>query len=120
MEIFEPAHSLLLAGPIYPSPGNHEHDAPEYYKYFSVPDNGSSVRPEAWYDYVYGNVYFFVLDSNPVSGRFPAGSEQLIWLERVLRGATAQWKIAMFPPPTLQFRQAQEQHRDEGGLDAAV
>ncbi len=83
-QFFTPAQAIALRAPIFPALGNHEKDAPAYYRYFSVPPNGSSSRPEAWYAFDYGNAHFTVLDTNPPSGRFAPGSEQLVWLERDL------------------------------------
>jgi HEAT repeat protein/predicted phosphodiesterase len=96
---FAPVRKLGLKAPIYPAPGNHEEDAAAYYRHFSVPDNGSATRPQAWYAIDYGPAHFVVLDTNPESGRFAAGTEQLRWLESDLGATSARWKIVMFHHP---------------------
>ncbi|MDP6779485.1 MAG: HEAT repeat domain-containing protein [Candidatus Latescibacteria bacterium] len=98
-QFFTPVQPLALRTPIFPAIGNHEKDAPAYYRYFSVPANGSESRPEAWYAFDYGNAHFTVLDTNPPSGRFAAGSEQLRWLEQDLATSDAQWKLVVFHHP---------------------
>ena len=98
-EFFDPVHALALRAPIYPALGNHEHDCPAYYRFFSVPSNGSTTRPEAWYAFDYENAHFVVLDTNLPSGRFAAGTEQLHWLEQDLKASDAEWTFAMFHHP---------------------
>ena len=51
------------------------------------------------YDFTFGNAHIVVLDTNPVSGRFSTGSEQLLWLEKVLKGSRSDWKLVMFHHP---------------------
>ncbi len=99
VQFFDPVRPLALRGPIYPALGNHEYDAPTYYRLFAVPQSGSTDRPEAWYAFDYENAHFIVLDSNPASGRFAPGSEQLRWLEEELKGSDAQWTFVMFHHP---------------------
>ena len=98
-QFFDLVRPIALRAPIYPALGNHDHDAPAYYRFFSVPDNGSAKRPEAWYAFDYGNAHFVVLDTNPTSGPLTAGSEQLRWLERDLQASDAHWTFAMFHHP---------------------
>ena len=98
-EFFDPVRALALRAPIFPALGNHEHDCPAYYRFFSVPSNESTTRPEAWYAFDYGNAHFVVLDTNQPSGRFAAGTEQLRWLEQDLESSKAEWTFAVFHHP---------------------
>jgi uncharacterized repeat protein (TIGR02543 family) len=81
----------------FPSLGNHDYsdgggfDA--YIDYFTLPGN------ERYYDFVWGPVHFFVIDSNPAGtggapgdGRSPT-SPQALWLQSQLAASTAPWKI---------------------------
>lgn len=92
-DFFLPARQLLSRIPIYTTLGNHEHDADHYYNYFVNPD------PEYYYSFTYGNVEFFVLDSNRDVSE---GSVQYNWLERQLYMSKALWKIVLhhYPPYT--------------------
>lgn len=83
----------------FPSLGNHDWDsasgADPYLGYFSLPGN------ERYYDFGWGPVHFFALDSDP---REPDGtsntSTQAIWLQNRLAAATEPWKIVyMHHPP---------------------
>ncbi len=83
----------------FPSLGNHDWDSPTgagpYLAYFTLPNN------ERYYDFGWGPVHFFVLDSDP---REPDGitgtSTQAIWLQTRLAAVTEPWKIVyMHHPP---------------------
>lgn len=90
-EQFFPAMSPLIGRvPIYPVLGNHEVNARNYYDYFQLPD------PEYYYDFVYGNAHFFMLDTNKNVG---PQSEQYKWLEKALAGSTAKWKFVVHHHP---------------------
>lgn len=62
-----------------------------YLGYFSLPGN------ERYYDFIWGSVHFFVLDSDP---KEPDGispdSAQGLWLKQGLSNSTATWKIVVF------------------------
>ncbi|HMR90043.1 MAG TPA: metallophosphoesterase [Saprospiraceae bacterium] len=87
---FPYGHILMNRVPIYPVLGNHEQDSPLYYDYIVAP------APEYYYTFTYGNVQFFMLDSNR---DIDEGSEQYNWLEWELSKSTATWKIAMHHHP---------------------
>ena len=75
----------------FPSLGNHDWEAPgaqPYLDYFTLPGN------ERYYDFVWGPVHFFALDSDPAEpdGR-RADSVQGTWLRDRLAASTAPWKI---------------------------
>ncbi len=89
-EFFAPGAPLMRRVPIFTSLGNHEQDAPQYYKYMANP------APEYWYTFDYGNAQFFMLDSNR---DMRAGSEQYQWLEKELASSTATWKFAVHHHP---------------------
>jgi tartrate-resistant acid phosphatase type 5 len=89
----------------FPSVGNHDWDnrtgAPlqPYLDYFTLPGN------ERYYDFVWGPVHFFSLDSD---SREPHGitstSTQAQWLQSRLASSTAQWKIVYLHHPPYSSR----------------
>ena len=84
---FDPAQPLLQHVPLYPVAGNHEQNSANYFKYFSLPTNGTNQNDylEHWYYKDYSNVRLIGLESN--SGyRIQA---QLDWLQGVLEDACA-------------------------------
>jgi predicted phosphodiesterase len=89
-ELFLPCQELFSRVPVYPCIGNHEKNHEHYYNYFSLP------KPEYYYTYTYGNIQFFVLDTNKdVSEK----SEQYLWLEKALAASDATWKICYHHHP---------------------
>lgn len=76
----------------FPIPGHHDWDSPNglqpYLDYFALPGN------ERYYDFVWGPVHFFMLDTDE---REPDGasatSNQGRWLERKLAESKAPWKL---------------------------
>jgi hypothetical protein len=81
----------------FPSPGNHDWgngSLQPYLDYFSLPGN------ERYYDFVYGPIHFFALDSDP---REPDGvtadSQQAQWLQSALANSTAAWQVVYFHHP---------------------
>jgi hypothetical protein len=78
----------------FPSLGNHDWNtaqAQPYLEYFTLPGN------ERYYDFVWGPVHFFALDSD---SREPDGvgrsSQQAQWLQTRLEVSSSPWKIAYF------------------------
>lgn len=82
----------------FPTLGNHdwyETDAAAYLDYFELPGN------ERYYDFVWGPVHFFAIDSDSREpDRIGRSSEQATWLREKLAASTSQWKIVyMHHPP---------------------
>jgi hypothetical protein len=61
---FNPAQKLLAEVPVYPVLGNHERNSAYYFKYFSLPKNGTPAYVEHWWYKDYGNVRVIGLNSN--------------------------------------------------------
>ena len=82
---FDPAQPLFQHVPVYPVAGNHEQNSANYFKYFSLPTNGTNQNDylEHWYYKDYSNVRLIGLESN--SGY--RIQEQLDWLQGVLDDA---------------------------------
>lgn len=82
----------------FPVLGNHDWNSDQaspYLDYFALPGN------ERYYDFVWGPVHFFALDSD---SREPDGvgrsSMQAEWLQSKLAASTARWKVVyMHQPP---------------------
>ena len=89
-EFFGSMRPLYERVPLYPVLGNHEQDAALYYDYMSLPD------PEHHYTFRYGNMQFFMLDSNR---EVREGSAQYEWLERELARCDATWKLVVYHHP---------------------
>jgi predicted phosphodiesterase len=87
---FAPAWPLISKVPIYPTTGNHEVNQKLYYDYFDLPGN------ESWYQFRYGLVDFYAINTNV---DFSPGSEQYLWLDKVMSEGEAPWKIALFHHP---------------------
>jgi len=88
---------LMRIAPLYPTLGNHENGAAQYFSIFHLPGSG------AWYSFDYADARFIVLKAdNYYPGAFAAGSEQRTWLEQQLSGASARWIFVSFhvPPHT--------------------
>jgi 3',5'-cyclic AMP phosphodiesterase CpdA len=112
-EFFAPSHTFMRHYPIYSVPGNHEHDAYLYYQYMANPD------PEYRYTFTYGNVRFFMIDTDrDVS----PGSQQYTWLEDQLAKSESHWNIVMHHHPPFSseendFGDINYQKSTEGNLE---
>ncbi len=82
----------------FPSLGNHDwytKDAQPYLDYFSLPGN------ERYYDFVWGPVHLFNIDSDEHEpDGINAGSAQAAWLQQGLAASTSPWNIVYlhYPP----------------------
>ncbi len=81
----------------FPVLGNHDwitNDAQAYFDYFTLPGN------ERYYDFTWGPVHFFALDSNDQE---PDGvgrsSVQATWFQNAIATSTSAWKIVYFHHP---------------------
>jgi hypothetical protein len=81
---FDAAHPLFAQVPVYPVPGNHEQNSTFFFKYFSLPNNGSPAYEEHWWYKDYGNIRIIGLDSNEGY----RNKLQLDWLDEVLQKTT--------------------------------
>lgn len=77
----------------FPVPGNHDWRASNltpYRDYFTLPHN------ERYYDFVWENVHFFMIDSDPNEpDGYSQSSVQGEWFEDKIIASTAEWKIAV-------------------------
>ncbi|WP_186758044.1 FN3 domain-containing metallophosphoesterase family protein [Echinicola salinicaeni] len=80
---FGPASKLFSQVPVYPVLGNHEDQSLFYFKYFSLPENGTPAYAENWWFKDYGNTRILGLNSNVEDG-IGGSKVQLNWLDRVL------------------------------------
>ncbi len=82
----------------FPTLGNHDwyfKDAQPYLDYFTLPGN------ERYYDFVWGPLHFFALDSDEHEpDGINAGSAQAAWLQQGLSASTSPWNIVYthYPP----------------------
>jgi len=78
---FDPAQKLFAQVPVYPVLGNHERNSVFYFKYFSLPENGTPAYAEHWWYKDYGNTRIIGLNSNEGYRNL---REQYEWLAKVL------------------------------------
>lgn len=83
---FDPAADLFSFVPSYPVIGNHEQGNISYFKYHTLPNNGTSGYEEQWWYKDHSNVRIIGLNSNFPYTILPA---QLTWLDGVLADAAA-------------------------------
>jgi hypothetical protein len=105
---FDPAHPIFAYVPLYPVLGNHEQNTGTYFKYFTLPDNGTAGYEEHWWYKDHSNVRIIGLNSNSPYSLLP---QQVTWLQTVLNDAAANtnidfvfvqlhhpWKSELWPP----------------------
>lgn len=78
---FKQSANLFSQVPVYPVLGNHERNSNFYFKYFTLPENGSPAYHEHWWYKDYGNTRIIGLNSN--SG-YRDLKEQFKWLKTTL------------------------------------
>lgn len=78
---FNPAETLFPQIPLYPVPGNHERNSEYFFKYFSLPENGTPAYAEHWWYKDYGNLRILGMDSNDGYDNL---SQQMDWLDSTL------------------------------------
>ncbi len=79
---FNPSEKLFSSVPVYPVLGNHEKNSVFYFKYFSLPKNGTPAYAEHWWYKDYGNTRIIGLNSNE---GYRDSKEQYKWLEKLLK-----------------------------------
>ncbi len=101
-EYFYPYNGTFQQGNVthnrfFPSLGNHDvasGNIEAYHDYFTLPGN------ERYYDFVIGQIHFFVLNSNlSEPDGADAFSEQSDWLRENLKKSASHWKIVYFHHP---------------------
>jgi acid phosphatase type 7 len=90
-EYFASMTQLFSRVPSYPSIGNGESDMVWYTRFHALP------QPENYYTFTYGNIQFFMMDSNR---DMSPGSEQYKWLEEQFAKSTSTWKFVAHHHPT--------------------
>ncbi len=78
---FNPSEKLFSTVPLYPVLGNHERNSEFYFKYFSLPENGTPAYAEHWWFKDYGNTRIIGLNSND---GYRESKEQYQWLNKLL------------------------------------
>ncbi len=96
---FDPAADLFSYVPSYPVIGNHEQGHSSYFKYHTLPNNGTAGYEEQWWYKDHSNVRIIGLNSNFPYTALPA---QLTWLDGVLTDAASN--------PNIDFVFAQLHH----------
>jgi len=84
----------------FPSLGNHDYTdtggVSVYESYFTLPGSGfsNSSGNERYYDFVWGPVHFFVLNSNSQEPNgISSSSTQAAWLQSRLAASTSPWQV---------------------------
>ena len=91
----------------FPLTGNHDYTdggrINEYLNYFTLPGSGITTSGtsgnERYYDYVYGPIHFFVIDSQGALTNSGDMAAQKSWLQAQLAASTSKWKIVYFHHP---------------------
>lgn len=107
---FGPSQPLFAEVPVYPVLGNHEQNSVFYFKYFSLPKNGTPAYDEHWWYKDYSNTRIIGLNSNDGYRT----EIQLSWLEDVLEKTAANDSIDFV------FVQLHHPHKSELWLDGEI
>lgn len=110
-----PSPGPAIPNRFFPSLGNHDYTDTgvpfglpiAYTQYFHLPGTGvasaNTSGNERYYDFIQGQVQFFVINSSSETGREPDGTSQsslqASWLKTQLAQSTAVWKIVIFHHP---------------------
>jgi len=94
----------MCSTPFFPSPGNHDYDAPNatpYLAIHSLPTEGVPPGDAGrYYSFDWGNVHFVSIDAHQSLNRaVNAGGPMLKWLENDLRTTRQFWRIVYFHYP---------------------
>lgn len=89
---FDAAGPLLRTGALWPSIGNHEVGAQQYFDLFVLPP------PENYYTFTAGPAQFFILDGNYSARKDP---KQRAWFAEELKKSTARFRFAVLHQPLL-------------------
>jgi len=89
---FEAASPLLQTGGFWPSIGNHEVGAKQYFDLFVLPE------PESYYTFTYGPAQFFILDANWRERKEP---KQLAWFAEEIRKCKARFRFVVLHHPLV-------------------
>ncbi|WP_400071108.1 fibronectin type III domain-containing protein [Zobellia russellii] len=103
-DFFDPAQNLFAEVPVYPVLGNHEKNSAYYFKYFSLPKNGTPAYAEHWWYKDYGNTRIIGLNSNE---GYRDIEQQYTWLKEVLA------ETANNPDIDFVFAQLHHPHKSE-------
>jgi hypothetical protein len=88
----------------FPSPGNHDHNNPDhlqpYLDYFDLTTFSGTSGNERYYDFIWGNVHFFSINSCTIEpDGYTHPSVQSAWLEAQMTNCTlnhSHWRIVYF------------------------
>src|SRR6185295_16104108 len=89
---FDAAGPLLRTGAMWPSIGNHEVGAKQYFDLFVLPE------PENYYTFTAGPAQFFILDANYQARRDP---KQVAWFAEEVRKSKARFKFVVCHHPLV-------------------
>lgn len=101
-EYFAAMGAFMARTPVIPVMGNGEDDYVWFEHYHALPEGRRT-----YFDYRYGDVHFFVLDSNlNKRDREEPGfrAQQRRWFESALAASDAPWKVVSFHHPALPER----------------
>ncbi len=91
----------------FPTAGNHDYTdsggISQFLDYFALPGAGvptpSNTGSELTYDFVWGPVQFFVIDSQAFLNDASSSNAQTAWLHTALQASQAQWQVVLFHHP---------------------
>ena len=87
---FEASAPLLRTGALWPSIGNHEVGAKQYFELFVLPP------PKNYYSFLAGPAQFFILDANWTERKDP---KQIAWFAQELKKSKARFKFVVCHQP---------------------